>query len=608
MDKASNSAVTDFDVNQLSWAEQQKILEIAALKFGADLFFDSLEDLLSSPDGFGLTTMTPLQRAVCRIIDGVEVGELWKARRPKGYEHVAEDFAAGQPLVTDMLSIASPDDYKVRGKPAEVLWLAAVRSAKSLFAAGVAIWATQKCDLSHLRDGEIARYSILSLSMDNARVVLGHLNGVLNKPRLKSLLVDTRQLDETGGDDVSGSLFLSHPSSHIVEIRVVAGRRAGGSLVSRWSIGACLDEAPRMVGASEGVINYDDARRAVRSRLLPGAQILSIGSPWQPFGPVYDIVQSEEGDPTNDRVVLRAKGPDLNPYWWTADRCIELRDSRDTNSKITFATDVLAKFADEKQQLFPQVTLAHCTRDFPLVIDYVRGHDYRAAIDPATRGNAWTFVVVGRFGRMKKVCFAKEWRGSPVDPLSPREVIREIAHICQQYKLDHAFTDQWAADHNRDMALEEGFAMVDVSWNLKETADAYTSMASAMADGTIELPPNAQMLKDLKQLRKRPTNKGYSIHLPSTPDGRHCDYAPALIRGLKPWLDEEVWIAPRPGEDGYTQFIADEMERADEEAFARSNQQSDDSGLWDVDDEWETQNLEDDNDMMIAARQLSSEF
>jgi hypothetical protein len=34
------------------------------------------EALLTSPEAFGLTTATPLQRAICRVSDGVPIGDL----------------------------------------------------------------------------------------------------------------------------------------------------------------------------------------------------------------------------------------------------------------------------------------------------------------------------------------------------------------------------------------------------------------------------------------------------------------------------------------------------------------------------------------------------
>lgn len=340
-----------------------------------------------------------------------------------------------------------------------------------------------------------------------------------------------------------------------------------------------------MLGSSEGVINYDDARRAVRGRLLPGARLLSIGSPWQPYGPVYDVVQNEWGRPTPDRVVVRGKGPDMNPVWWTPERCEEMRRS----DIKTYQTDVLAEFADEDTSLFPQTLIAEATIKGEYPVPYTPTHDYVAAMDPATRGNAWTLVVASRRGRKKSVVYHREFRGSSIQPLNPREVLAEIQTDLEKYHLGWCYTDQWAADANKAVALELGLSLIDIDWTAHEAVEAYSSLAAGMAMRTVEIPNDPQLQKDLKLVKKRAstTKNGYSIHLPATPDGRHCDYAPALARAMKQWLDDEREIDPQPGEPGWGAHFEAKMIEREEAQLAKAkrdplfDEEDGDSDPWD---------------------------
>lgn len=536
------------DIGSLTTEEEEAILRAATASLGRTYFFKSLEELIESPDGFGLSTITDLQRAICRIIDGSGIGAL-------RHNKIVKEALGG--------TVQIPKD------PKEIVILAGIRTAKSLIAAATAIWSSQTFDITGLRDGEIPRYSILSLELDNARVVLQHLVGALQKPRLAHLRVQVKQhalLDETGAETV-GSEYLRHPSGKIVEIRVVAGKRAGGSLVSRWSFGCCLDEAPRMLGSSDGLINYEDARRAVLGRLRSGAKLLSIGSPWQPYGPIYDVVQKEWGRPSPGRVVIRGKAPDMNPEWWTDERCEEMRLS----DVKTYQTDVLAEFADEEEALFPQILLAASTSKDSYPAPYFGGHDYVAAMDPATRGNAWTLVVASRLGRIKRIVYHREWRGTSITPLNPREVLKEAAEDLQNYHLNWCLTDQWAADANKAVAIEFNLALVDVAWVQQENVEAYSSLAAAMAMGTVRIPDDPLLQKDLKMVKKKPSTarNGYSIHLPTTPDGRHCDYAPAIARAFKPWLDDEKEDTPKPGDDKYGAYLEGRMIENEEAEFKK---------------------------------------
>lgn len=532
-----------------------------ALEYAAGLLppFESLEDLVTSADGFGLVTATNLQRAICRVIEGRPLGDL-----------------ADDPDVVEALGGGTP----LEGQPLEVLIIAAVRCAKSQIAAAVGIWCARNVDVTAATgDGDLPRFSIASLELDNAKQVLAHLLGAARKPRVASMVVDVHEDTDDGakliretGSKVLGSVFIRNKSGLPVEIRVVAGKRAGGSAVSRWSAGMVLDEAPRMVGASDGVVNYPDMRSAVISRLLPGAVLLSIGSPWAPRGPVYEVVQKEFGKPSRDRVIFKARGPQMNPYWWTAKRCERLKRL----DPIAYKTDVLAEFADEEDQLVPQEVLREiaCIRgDLP----FRRGQEYTAMMDPATRRNAWTLVVLTREATgpdvsKVRVALAREWQGTPLEPLRPRAILAEVRDEVAAFGLDRVRTDQWSADSNADHATELGFYLDIEDWTAGEMTKAFLDFRDRAADGLIEVTDDPFVRKDILAVKTRPVGDSVRVVLPKTPDGRHCDYAAAIVRGAKEWLAEPEEIPPEQGTPEHEDYM-DRM-REEEEALAIEAAQS----------------------------------
>lgn len=533
----------ELDVAKLSVEEQTKLLAMAGRRLGVSAFYSRLEDLIDTcmlPAGFELS---PLQRAICRLVQGLPLGAL--LRHPHVHDALGLD-------VDGMLKYEAAR-LAEQSTPREVMIIAGIRTFKSMLLAAIAIWAAQNvtCQAS-MGAGEIPRYSIVSVKKDNAKIVMGHLLGALRHKSLQGLLIgddemkswaEWKDIIKESGEDVVGSAFLRHPSGRPIEVRVVAGSRAGGSVVSRWCAGLGLDEAPRMVGADEGVVNYEDMRGAVLGRLLDGAQVFSVGSPWQPRGPVYDVVQEWFGRPNKDRVVVRAKAYHMNPSWWTPQRCEELRRS----DPVQYQMDVEAEFADVGEALIPQILIAQATRAVPLVVEYNKHHEYAAAMDPATRSNAWTLVIADRCNvkgvdgvlrDVKRIVFNQQWIGDPLAPLRPRDVLKEIAEILGDYELDMAYTDQWAAEALQDIAQTFGLTLVLEEWNAKENMDAYLSFRTAMEEGCVELPPDSQVAKDIRLIRKVAQPRGPTIRLGTTADGRHCDYAPALVRALKPWLDE----------------------------------------------------------------------
>jgi hypothetical protein len=528
------------------------------------------EELVTSPAGFGLgfdpaspeeSTISDLQLGLCRILEGLPLASLAHS------EKLAEALNLS---VEDL----APYEHNPVPRSKEVIVLAAVRTAKSLIAAAVAIWATQNVEIPvWIKEGEVPRYSIASLELDNARVILGHLAGALSKPALSSLRVPKKSeplLIETGAEAV-GSFFVYNPQGRIVEIRIVAGKKAGGSLVSRWSIGCTFDEAPRMAGESDAVINYSDSLKAIRSRLLEGAQVLAIGSPWQPYGPIYDRVQDFHGDLLNKaRVVFRAKGPDMNPVWWNEERCAELRDSPSRDDQITYQTDVLARFADEAEAMFSEELLRRQTMKGISEIMYEARRSYCAAMDPATRTNAWTLVIGSRYGNILKEVLRVDWKPKPNEPLNPRFVLQEVKEHLDAYGLNFVYTDQWAADHNKQMAYEEGFACIDIAWTQAEITKSYGNLQIGLEMGLVEILDEKTGHKDLKLVKKKPkSGGGYRIELPETSDGRHCDFAPPMARVFSQWIADILPEQPKPGTPGYADYYEKKLEQQDLDRFER---------------------------------------
>lgn len=399
--------------------------------------------------------------------------------------------------------------------PKEIVVEAGIRGGKSLWGGACATTMAMRVDMRLLGPGEIPRVSILSLSVDIAKATWNHVCGRIQaSPVLRELLLD---------EPTTESLLLRHPSGRPVEIKVAAGARAAGSLVARWSAGAIFDEAPRMVGAEEGVVNLDDARNAVVGRLLPGAQMLALGSPWAPFGPVYKLDQMHFGRPSRAIVFVKATGPMLNPVWWNPERCRETEEKDPDGYRV----NVMCQYISPEAALFSLTLLERCSRTAPGDIAPQARYHYVAAMDPGTRGNAWTLAVVTHDGEKQRVVCARQWIGSQTAPLSPRAVLAEVAALLREYRCTAVATDQFAADFLREL-LPDGLSLVEVPWTSRNKTEAFESLRVKMAENKVELPQDPQVQKDLLGVRKVVTQNAIAISLPLTSDGRHCDYAPAV--------------------------------------------------------------------------------
>lgn len=464
----------------------------------------TIEGLLTSPDGFGLTTATPVQRAICRVSDGLPLAELWQ------HEEVRLAFGGTRP----------PECV-----PSILVVLAAIRCAKSMIAAARTIVAARTCNLDGLAPGDLIRVPIVSVDKDAADAVFTHVVGaMLNSKAMRRWL---------RSDPTTDSVVVAHESGRDVEIKISALTKAGSTLVGRWLAGCVFDEAPRMAGENDGVKNLDDSLSAVAGRIREGGQIMLIGSPWAPFGPVYELVEKHFGKPSADVVVVRGTGPSLNPVYWTPKRCERLRTSSLASDRRSYQTDVLGEFADAEEALFSNEAILAATRE-ALVREPEPGMHYVAAMDPGARASAWTLVVLGCTGArawgqpMYSVVLAKQWLGSAQAPLQPRQVIREMAATLAPYRCDMVFTDQFACDALGDIAFEFGLGLHGSHVNAAYRMQMVTAVRDALHEERLELPPDPYIRTDLVRTKKKVTQNGVTIHYPQSGDGRHCDYVPAL--------------------------------------------------------------------------------
>lgn len=492
---------------------------LAALEYDLGIagIFPSLEELVTTakPEGVGVTTATPVQRAIMCVLEGKPVrDELWDD--PWENFAVRQTFGGVRPEQRD-----------------EAFIMSGVRGLKTVMAVCAAICMTQRVAFpSELVAGEEPRVNFVSERKDLADAALGYLKGFVRTiPALQRILVE----EPTDGSD---SVRLRHPSGVPIEIKVVAAARAGATLVSRWCAGILFDEAPRMASDEDSVRGIQEMLKAVRSRMLPGAMVMFVGSPVGRIGPMYKIFSDNWQKPAAPVIVAKAQGPWLNPIWWTPARCAALK-IKDPDAHLT---DVLAEFRDVETSFFASSCIDMAVRADPLIRPPEPGRKYTAIIDPATRRNSWTFGIADTTDNVRfRVMMAMQWQGTPSTPLRPTAVFREMKPILDGYGIQTVISDQWAADAMRDIALTHGIGLSSITITPKLKMAMFQSLRVRLDSGLLELPPVPELRDDLVNVRLRISRSGDPIIvLPETTDLRHCDYAAMLGLLCGSYIEESV--------------------------------------------------------------------
>lgn len=484
----------------------------------------TLEQLLTRPGGFALDTASPVQRAICRIADGLPLGDL--ATDPEVVEIVG-----GPEALTRLPQKA----------PTEIYIVAAIRCGKSLLSAAAALRTALTINLDYLKPSEIARVSVVSVDKDKAGAVMEHLKGALEREDglLNHYLVKSPK-------PTTDRLYVRRDDGRIVLIIVAAGSVGGESLVSRWTVAAIFDEAARMVGAGEGAVNFDDMRKSVIARIRRvGGQLVVVTSPWAAHGPIFDKVEAYWGKPSEQLVIVRATGPQMNPGLWTPEACEAERTAPDG----AYETDVLGLFADREGGFLTAGEVRAATRDTPTELPFDRKCTYTAAMDPATAGNAWTLVIVARREGEQEtdtrysVALARQWQGTPMEPLKARAVFADMAPDLKKYEIGEVFTDRWGGSLLAEHGDYAGITVTMSKDTPEDIARRHADFRTLLRDGKIELAPVPALSADLRSKRKHLMPNGtVKYSAPTTKDGRHADYADATILAVKRATDAPSWV------------------------------------------------------------------
>ena len=490
----------------------------------------TLEGVLTSPKCFGLTKATPLQRALCRVADGLPFDNL-VCEHPELLEQLEKTFGPGG--LERLPGVMPKEFYLISG----------IRTAKSLICAAIAFRCAMTVDLAILQPWEEAVVSVVSITLKKARIIMRHLTGpLLARPNLRGLLVR---------DPTSGTVWLRRPQDgRIVRIEIAAGAKAGGSLVGDWSAGILFDEFTRMTGEEDGsIINFDESRNAVLGRILPGGMLAGVGSPWAPRGAAYEIVKTRWGSPSEDLVVARPPARAMNPHYWTDATIAKLR--RSPKGEHVYKTDFLGEFADPESNFFTTPELEAVTRkgawvpvpdsengetlwDPRLVLPARDDCQHFAAIDPAMLRNAWTLVIGRREYRPDGsprvvIVLCKQWVPARIGPLNPEIIIPEIKLLCEPYRVTEVYTDRWKSDELEKIGTKNGLSITVFGIANQDFVNLCDSLRLRVLTGAIEFPDDPEVRTDLLAIRRIARNRTMAMDLPFSTDGRHCDYVPALV-------------------------------------------------------------------------------
>ena len=255
--------------------------------------------------------------------------------------------------------------------------------------------------------------------------------------------------------------------------------------------------------------------------MVPGAQTMTISSPWVEQGLVYDRFRRRAE--LEGVVVFQAASWELNPH--IPQKFLDRERERDPEY---FRREYCGEFVGSITSYLPSEAVEACTVSGRTMLPPQKGVDYRASLDQAYKMDTFVLAIAHREGECIVVDLLKGWspgRGKPVrlDTLLP-----ELQAELEPYRIKRVQGDQFAAVPFRELIRKHGIYYEEKTFTNESKKDMYASLKDALISQRMELLDHSPSLRELRTLEARALPSGAMRIEAPRGAGFSDDYADAL--------------------------------------------------------------------------------
>jgi hypothetical protein len=381
----------------------------------------------------------------------------------------------------------------------EVVCIVGRQSGKTRIAATIA---TFEAVLAEREPDRTELYAVL-VAQDH-RAALRTLFGYARAP-FETVAVLQRSVSEIRTDAIrlrSGVTLTAYPCRPAA----VRGLRARVAVVDELAFFTATDGRPTDV----------EMLRALRPSLATtGGKLVILSSPYAQAGALWELHRRHYGRDDSMTLVWQATAPDMNPSL-PGDYLERMRE----DDPEAYRSEVLGEFRTGVSAFFEPGALDACVVPGRRELPPADGVRYRAFVDPSGGSkDAFTAALAHRDGERIVIDAVRAW----APPFNPSGVVDELANLLQSYRISMVTGDRYAGEWPR-----EQFRSRDIGYRTSDLdrSALYLEMLPSVNAGTVELPDDSNLLKELRGLERRRGTAGRDRidHRP----GQHDDRANAV--------------------------------------------------------------------------------
>lgn len=396
------------------------------------------------------------------------------------------------------------------------------RGRKSAIAAVLACYHAVYCKWPRAA-GESVRVLVVAVSKDQAKIVRGYCEAILESRPGLARLIETRDAESI---TLTNGIVIECVSNSFRSIR-------GPTVVC-----AIFEECA--FWHSENSANPDkEVLRAVRPSMLtvPGALLLGISSPYARKGLLYEKYKKHFGKDGARVLVWKADTKTMNPQV-DAGVIAEAYD----DDPIAAAAEYGAEFRSDIEAFVDREAVEAVTSRGVRERQPVPAVRYAAFIDPAGGSGADSMTLA--IAHMQKDVATLDALREVRPPFSPEGVVAEFAQLLKSYRISTISGDRYAGEWAREPFLKFG---IKYEVGAKAKSDLYRDFLPVVNSGKADLLDNERLLNQLCGLERRTSRAGRDSidHAP----GGHDDLANVcagvitqLVGGIGSYDETGAWV------------------------------------------------------------------
>lgn len=359
------------------------------------------------------------------------------------------------------------------------------RGGKSFIAAVIAVFLALFYKYEkHLGPGEIGVIQVIASDRSQSQVILNYIKGILKSNPVFAQYIVT---------ELKESIELSNR----IEIQVMSCSYR--SIRGRTVVCAIFDEIAfwRVEGANPD----KEILAAIRPSMatIANSKLIVISSPYSQWGVLWEIFKAYHAVDHPDVLVWKAPTRVMNPT--ISESLIDRETAKDP---LAARSEWEAEFREDLELFLSlEAVEACCTLTGSLAPR--SQYAYRAFVDPSGGRNDAFTLSIGHQEKTKLVVdLLKAWD----PPFNPEGVVKEIADILKQYRMDRVTGDRYAAAWVESAFQKQGIRYQSCE---KVKSDLYLNFEGYVNTALIELPKDQNLINELTALERRRGKAGKDI-------------------------------------------------------------------------------------------------